>query len=295
MNAGEDFKLMTKKEFEKANLATNKASKSLHKLNQEFMNHKNYVNVENLMPNTTTNNLRPTSSTLVMNSAMYSKTKYADRIANHCGMNFNNRDKIYVDFNSVSTRPVTSSVRPGTGTRPVTGNNYLKSFTRIGTATTNNNMSPRAGSPIPSAKAIYDNFNRAQNPIPNSPTPSSPKVRGVQSPLNNKQNIPKSKTNNNTENFFGEGGNLFYNGELKSLRLIGPPSNTNRIAKIVNEVEENNKKQSPKKKVYTIEELKKISNSYKDIKEVGGYLNFIEKPKWKKKGSLTSLKTRKWK
>ncbi len=82
-------------------------------------------------------------------------------------------------------------------------------------------------------------------------------------------------------NVFGE-SNLFYNGDVKSLKLIGPPSETNRISKMLNE--------DDLKYKYSVEDLKKFIMENDKISS--NYLNFVDKSKMDDDDMITYYKAK---
>jgi len=148
---------------------------------------------------------RPTSSSLVFNSRPFSKITRANKISKHVGFNFNNRDMIFVDNNSVSN------------------------------------------STIKTPQKIFVSMKKSTEEI----------------------------------NVFGE-SNLFYNGDVKSIKLIGPPSEMNRISKMLNE--------DNLKYKYNIEELKKYIMDNDKISS--NYLNFVDKSQMDDDDMITYYKAK---
>jgi hypothetical protein len=93
---------------------------------------------------------------------------------------------------------------------------------------------------------------------------------------NNIQKIPVSslmevnkKSISKSENMFGN-SNMFYNGDIKSLKLIGEPSNDNRVNKLLS-------KDKFGKAKYSLEDLKNYIAE--NDKASSHYLNFVDKNK----------------
>jgi hypothetical protein len=93
---------------------------------------------------------------------------------------------------------------------------------------------------------------------------------------NNIEKIPVSslmdvnkKSNSQSDNIFIN-SNMFYNGDIKSLKLIGEPSNDNRVNKLLS-------KDKFGKGSYTLEDLKNYITE--NDKASSHYLNFVDKNK----------------
>ena len=79
--------------------------------------------------------------------------------------------------------------------------------------------------------------------------------------------IPPRQTTQET-NIFGAESNMFYNGDIKSIRLIGPPSETNRVNKMLKNEKINGGKMHIEGLKKYIKENDKISSNY---------FNFVDK------------------
>ena len=157
----------------------NEILKKLKKMS--CINNKNNITVEK----------RPGSSSNILSSRPFNNPKMADRLSSHCGFGFSNRDKIYVEYNSINLRPITSLNK------------------------------------IP----IIESFEEREK----------------------------------RKNYL-EGTNIFFNGDIKSLKLIGPPSPESRF-NLIRERDYLNRDT-------TIDELKKYM---KENDLTGEYLNFVDK------------------
>jgi len=203
---------------------------------------------------------RPTTSSMADSSRPFSNIKTVKHFGSHVGLGFSKRNMIFVENNAVNERPISSA-------------NYKTSRSRVQSASIQNPFS------------FYLNNIKSYNTNDRSDIIDGKEI--IEKTLEKKSekleksekfnNSGKFEDQNNYKNLFGQNSNLFYNGDIQSIKLIGPPSENNRIAKIFNTDSHPESTKSGLRSISSLDELKKNVDNEITIKE--GYLNFVPKEK----------------
>jgi hypothetical protein len=203
---------------------------------------------------------RPTTSSMADSSRPFSNIKTVKHFGSHVGLGFSKRNMIFVQNNAVNERPI-SSINHHSSRLRIQSANIQNPFSFYMNNVKSYNTNDRSN--LIDGKEIFEKASEGKS------------EKFENSEKNHKSG--KLENQNGQKNLFGQESNLFYNGDIQSMKLIGPPSENNRIAKILNVDAHPESVRTGLRGVSSLDELKKNVDKEMSIKE--GYLNFVPKEK----------------